>query len=366
MSGINFVGTDVTAQSIGSNIVVNVQSNSYSIHTSLAGDNLSNVILTGASGTSNYTVYAAPVDGVFGLYLTNGDNQIIIAHSDTSSVSNIAANTNQFINSIEFDTYGHVVDVTTASQITYSLASQTVTGGANIALAGSDSSTTPVSLIAGNVDGQVAITITQDSNVVTITHGNTSSAANITSNTNYFINSITLDTYGHVVNVSNVKQTTYSLIGADDNTDLTGANIVLAGSDGTFSNLRLVSGGNITITANSNAVVISGSGGSSVDSVTDLGSISGTVTPDRTTYSVQKATLTGNITLNSPINMTTGQSLTLIFTQDASGNRTMTADSAYKFAGNFRTLSTAANSIDMLNMFYDGSIYYVTLTTGYR
>jgi hypothetical protein len=63
--------------------------------------------------------------------------------------------------------------------------------------------------------------------------------------------------------------------------------------------------------------------------------------------------------------MTLGQSLTLIFTQDATGNRLLTPNANYKFAGNFKTLSTAANSIDMLNMFHDGATYYTTLTTGY-
>jgi hypothetical protein len=99
--------------------------------------------------------------------------------------------------------------------------------------------------------------------------------------------------------------------------------------------------------------------------VTNLGSISGTFTPNRALSTVQKATLAGNITLASPINMNAGQSFTLIFTQDASGNRLMTPNAAYKFAGNFKTLSFTGNSIDMLNMFYDGTNYYVALTTGY-
>jgi hypothetical protein len=80
---------------------------------------------------------------------------------------------------------------------------------------------------------------------------------------------------------------------------------------------------------------------------------------------VLKATLTGNITLQQPVSMTAGQNLTLIFTQDGTGSRIMTANANIKFAGNFKTLSTTPNSIDILNMFYDGTIYYVALTTGY-
>jgi hypothetical protein len=101
------------------------------------------------------------------------------------------------------------------------------------------------------------------------------------------------------------------------------------------------------------------------DSVVSLGNISGNLSPNRTLASIQTATLTGNINLNQPLNMSVGQSLTLIFTQDAVGNRIMTPNANYKFAGNFKTLSFSGNSIDMLNMFYDGTRYYVTLTTGY-
>jgi hypothetical protein len=103
----------------------------------------------------------------------------------------------------------------------------------------------------------------------------------------------------------------------------------------------------------------------SIDTLYSIGNISGTFAPNRSNGSVQTATLTGNVTLSAPTNMTLGQSLTLIFTQDATGNRLLTPNANYKFAGNFKTLSTAANSIDMLNMFHDGATYYTTLTTGY-
>jgi hypothetical protein len=102
-----------------------------------------------------------------------------------------------------------------------------------------------------------------------------------------------------------------------------------------------------------------------VDTITSLGNINGTFTPNRAASSVQHATLTGNIVLTPATNMGTGDSLTLILTQDSVGVRRMTANSAYLFAGNFRLLSTTANSIDMLNIFFDGTNYYTTLTVGY-
>ena len=99
--------------------------------------------------------------------------------------------------------------------------------------------------------------------------------------------------------------------------------------------------------------------------VADLGTKSGTFTPNRNTGTIQKLTLTGNITLNVPSNMSAGQSLTLIISQDATGNRVMTPNNAYKFASGFRDLSTEPTAIDMLNIFTDGTFYYTTLTIGY-
>jgi len=36
-----------------------------------------------------------------------------------------------------------------------------------------------------------------------------------------------------------------------------------------------------------------------------------------------------------------------------------------KFAGASKTLSTAANAVDMISVFYDGTNYWASLTTGY-
>jgi hypothetical protein len=73
--------------------------------------------------------------------------------------------------------------------------------------------------------------------------------------------------------------------------------------------------------------------------------------------------LTGNITLSALSNAVAGTSMTIILTQDGTGNRLLT--STMKFAGNSKTLSTAANTIDIMGVFYDGSTYYASLTKGY-
>jgi len=99
--------------------------------------------------------------------------------------------------------------------------------------------------------------------------------------------------------------------------------------------------------------------------VRDLGTVSGTFTPNRNNGTIQKLTLTGNIVLNAPSNMSAGQSLTLIIKQDGSGNRGFTPADIYLFASGYQTLSPEANVTDMLNMFSDGTFVYATLTNGY-
>jgi len=55
--------------------------------------------------------------------------------------------------------------------------------------------------------------------------------------------------------------------------------------------------------------------------------------------------------------------MTLIVTQDGTGNRTLT--SSMLFAGGSKTLSTAAGAKDIISVFYDGSTYFASLTKGY-
>lgn len=88
-----------------------------------------------------------------------------------------------------------------------------------------------------------------------------------------------------------------------------------------------------------------------------------TLTPDAANGSVQTITATGNFTLSAFSNPVSGQTITFIITQDATGSRTLT--STMKFAGASKTLSTAANSIDILTVSYIGTTYYASLAKGF-
>jgi hypothetical protein len=103
---------------------------------------------------------------------------------------------------------------------------------------------------------------------------------------------------------------------------------------------------------------------SASDTIINLGNISGPTTLNRAQGNIFKATAIGNFTI-SVANCNVGQSFTLIVTQDATGSRTATYPGSFYFAMGFSTLSTAPRSIDMINVFYDGTKYYATLTIEY-
>ena len=88
-----------------------------------------------------------------------------------------------------------------------------------------------------------------------------------------------------------------------------------------------------------------------------------TITPDAANGSIQTVTLTGNVTFSAFSNPVSGQTITLIITQDGTGSRTLT--STMKFAGASKTLSTAASSIDILTVSYIGTTYYASLAKAF-
>lgn len=83
---------------------------------------------------------------------------------------------------------------------------------------------------------------------------------------------------------------------------------------------------------------------------------------------IQKIRLTGNSTLSGTISsIQSGQTLTYIIEQDGTGSRTLTftGSGTWKFAGGVKTLSTAANAVDILTISYVGTTYYASLNKGF-
>jgi hypothetical protein len=132
-----------------------------------------------------------------------------------------------------------------------------------------------------------------------------------------------------------------------------GSALTFAEGDANFTNLNTdkleASGGTIT---------------GYKETVFSLGTTSGTVAPDVANGNVQSITLDGNLTLNAFTSPVAGQSITLIVAQDGTGSRTLT--STMKFSGGEKTLTTAANAVDIISVFYDGTNYWASLSKDFK
>ena len=69
----------------------------------------------------------------------------------------------------------------------------------------------------------------------------------------------------------------------------------------------------------------------------------------------------GNVTISGMPTVRAGTQFSMIVTQDATGGRTLTLPSGVKKPGGALALSTAANAVDILVFFYDGTNWYATL-----
>lgn len=99
-----------------------------------------------------------------------------------------------------------------------------------------------------------------------------------------------------------------------------------------------------------------------IETLYDLGTTGGTITPDCANGSVQKITLNSALTINGFANATPGESLTLII---YGGTAYTSITSTMKFAGGVKTLTGTAGCIDILSVYYDGTNYFASLGKGF-
>lgn len=289
----------------------------------------------------------------------------------------------------------------------YSISAETVTGGANLRLTNNMDSVTDDVKLASGTD----ITVTRtDANTITINASNQrltvvdDPSSDVTYNmlmttaSSGAISTATVDNADVTYNPSTGTLITPNLLVSRSGVDFTGAvnalyygateNRVTLANYNTGGKLMFeVNGGSYTAAFNADGtyqfhnlynkpvgasprpLAVGSDGiigyGEAGDSFYDKGTGSGNLVFDRNQGTIQKIMLTGNVTSVTIQNMSVAQSFTIIFVQDGVAGRTLTTGSSFKYASGYKTLSTASGAIDMLNIFFDGSTYYCTLTTGY-
>lgn len=194
--------------------------------------------------------------------LTKSSGTISIAHTDTSSVSNLTSTANTFVNALTFDTYGHVqtlgtavVDFTVSANNAYRIANISAdsgytwgtvnTPGAQNALTNASTLLlvpgTKINMYTNTISGTDAIKVEHQATSRTDTTS-TSSTGSFTA-----VDSITTDSTGHITAI-NVK--TVTLAGASNTwwniTD--GTNIATPNT--TTSTLTFASDGSLIPTVN--------------------------------------------------------------------------------------------------------------------
>lgn len=142
--------------------------------------------------------------------------------------------------------------------------------------------------------------------------------------------------------------------------------LTLNTNSGTNSGTIVINQGanaNITVTPNGTGKTVI-TNAVPYEYVYTAGSTTGTITPNAANGTIQSITLTGSITFNAFATPLAGQTITMIIKQPAAGGP-YTLTSTMLFAGASKTLSTAANAVDILTVTYDGTNYWASLSKGY-
>lgn len=112
-------------------------------------------------------------------------------------------------------------------------------------------------------------------------------------------------------------------------------------------------------------LTISAAGVLTAASVVQTVTYASTITPNAALGASAKVILTGNITMNLWTNMVPGSFYRMQLTQDGTGSRTLTLGTGFKTAGGAPTLSTAANAVDRLDFYWDGTTAWALLNKAY-
>ncbi len=102
--------------------------------------------------------------------------------------------------------------------------------------------------------------------------------------------------------------------------------------------------------------------GAQVSTASALSSASSPVAVDASLSNTFSLTLTQNLTISNPTNLVDGGCYVFRISQDATGGRTLTFSSAFKFPGGTDpTITTTANAVDVISAVSDGTNLYCSI-----
>ena len=131
--------------------------------------------------------------------------------------------------------------------------------------------------------------------------------------------------------------------GNDLNISHNGSNSII--NEAGTGDLQIQRDGSTVLSLVSGGITLSGGAGANITALSD----GATITIDMATACHHSVTLGGNRTFAAPSNQVVGQSGSIFITQDGTGSRTASFNSAFKFVGGVApTLSTDASAIDRI------------------
>jgi hypothetical protein len=220
--------------------------------TTVTSTDANTITITSTDTNTTYTQDASATTG--------GANLNLVSSAAVTDTIKFAGGTNVTITATDANTI--TIDAPVGPNTTYTIASNTVTGGANLTLSGSDSTTDNVAY-----KGAGATTVTStDANTITITSVDTNTtytqnASSVTGGAglNLVGSDSTTDTVSFkgagATTVTRTDADTVTVTSTDTNTTYTygaaattgGANLTLTGSDATTNTVKVTSGTGVTV-----------------------------------------------------------------------------------------------------------------------
>lgn len=172
----------------------------------------------GANSLSD-TLYVVQGDGIT-VSTDDANDAIRISHADTSSADNLSATSGQFVNSLTFDSFGHVTSYSTGSATSYSLDGESPEANSvNLQLVGADDTVDAINIIGS---GGTTVSWDEEAQKITIASVSVSGVFDDTSTNETYYPLLSSITSG---SISNFTISTTKLYFNPFTGDLTATNI---------------------------------------------------------------------------------------------------------------------------------------------